>query len=58
MTQQKLKWKNEMFRAFGISSTGTEYLCLKNMPLSPEDEFFQALLSILDTIESFSSLER
>lgn len=50
--------EKDVFRAFGISSIGSDYLCLKNMLYSLGDELFQALLPILDVIESFCSLER
>lgn len=50
--------EKEVFRAFGVNSIGTEYLCLKNMLFSLQDEFFQALLLITGIIESFKSLER
>lgn len=54
----EIEMEKEVFRAFGVSNIRTEYLGLKNMLQSLGDEIFQALLPILGTIESFSSLER
>lgn len=54
----EIEMEKGVFGTFGVSSIGTEYLCLENMLYSLRDEFFQALLPILGIIESFSSLER